>query len=125
MTATGLAERVYREERRAILATLIRVCGGDFELAEDVVQEAFEVALARWPEDGPPPNPAAWITTTARRKAIDRLRRRQNLASKEDGIRQYQAGDKTSEDDDMSLAPVRDDELRLIFTCLFFHPFTI
>src|SRR5262245_23403526 len=68
-------ERVFREESGRILASLIRVLG-DFDLAEDALQEAFTVALERWPADGVPEYPGAWITTAARHKAIDLLRRR-------------------------------------------------
>ena len=66
--------RVFREESGRSVAALIRVFG-DIDLAEDAVQEAFAVALRRWPADGLPPNPGGWITTTARNRAIDRLRR--------------------------------------------------
>src|SRR5205814_6207887 len=66
--------RIFREESGRSLAALIHVFG-DIDLAEDAVQEAFAVALGRWPGDGVPPNPGGWITTTARRHAIDRLRR--------------------------------------------------
>ncbi|MCW3021503.1 MAG: polymerase subunit sigma-24, partial [Conexibacter sp.] len=66
--------RAFREEGPAILATLIRQVG-DFGLAEDALQDAFAAAVATWPRDGVPDRPGAWITTTARRRAIDRLRR--------------------------------------------------
>ena len=72
-------ERAFREESGRVLATLIRHLGGDFQLAEDALQDAFAVALATWPRDGVPDNPGAWITTAARRKAIDRLRRERAL----------------------------------------------
>ncbi len=121
-------EDVYRRERRGIVATLIRVCSGDFEMAEDVVQEAFQSALDRWPDEGLPQNPAGWITVTARRKAIDRLRRRQTFDRKEGDIRASQqrgrtarrGGDASAFDPSSVTDPVRDDELRLIFTCC--HP---
>ena len=67
--------RAFRDERAIVLATLIRQAG-DFQLAEDAVQDAFEAAVTVWPRDGVPANPGAWITTAARRRAIDRLRRR-------------------------------------------------
>ena len=67
-------EQLFREESGRILATLIRVLG-DFDRAEEAMQDAFAVALERWPVDGVPQNTGAWITTAARRKAIDRLRR--------------------------------------------------
>jgi RNA polymerase sigma-70 factor, ECF subfamily len=66
--------RIFREESGRSLAALIRVFG-EIDLAEDAVQEAFAVALGKWPHDGMPPNPGGWITTTARHHAIDRLRR--------------------------------------------------
>ena len=65
---------MFRDERATVLATLIRYVG-DFQIAEDAVQDAFEAALAAWRRDGVPDNPAAWITVAARRRAIDRLRR--------------------------------------------------
>src|SRR5215217_687377 len=70
----GEVGRIFREESGRSLAALIGVFG-DIDLAEDAVQEAFAVALRRWPRDGVPPNPGGWITTTARNQAIDRLRR--------------------------------------------------
>ena len=76
MTSPGEAAvgRVFREESGRSVATLIRLFG-QVDLAEDAVQDAFALALRVWPRDGPPPNPGGWITTTARRCAIDRLRR--------------------------------------------------
>jgi RNA polymerase sigma-70 factor (ECF subfamily) len=68
-------EEIYRAESRRVLATLIRLLG-DFDLAEEGVQEAFAAAAAQWPEDGLPANPRAWLISTGRFKAIDRLRRR-------------------------------------------------
>ena len=76
---SSAVERAFREESGRVLATLIRHLGGDFQLAEDALQDAFAVALATWPRDGVPANPGAWITTAARRKAIDRLRRERAL----------------------------------------------
>ena len=70
---TGIG-RIFREESGRSVASLIRVFG-DIDIAEDAVQEAFAVALSKWPEDGLPPNPGGWITTTARNRAVDRLRR--------------------------------------------------
>src|SRR5213078_4691306 len=78
-------ERAFREEHGAGVATLIRHVG-DFQLAEDAVQDAFASAVATWPRDGVPDNPGAWITTTARRKAIDRLRRDRSLADRTDRL---------------------------------------
>ena len=79
-------ERVFRAEYGLIIATLIRSCGGGFELAEDAMQEAFAVALQKWPQEGVPRGPAAWISTAARRKAIDRLRRDQAFRRKQDSL---------------------------------------
>lgn len=117
-------EETYRRERRGIVATLIRVCGGDFEAAEDVVQEAFQAALDRWPDEGVPANPAGWITVAARRKAIDRIRRRRTFDRKEGAIRESHerlvTGPRPGTESPDVTEPVRDDELRLIFTCC--HP---
>ena len=98
---------------------------GDFDLAEEAVQEAFLVALERWPRDGLPPNPGAWITTTARNKAIDRLRREQNLRRKTAQLAELEAlrahGEQPDVDELVGGAPgLADDRLRLIFTCC--HP---
>ena len=68
------AENVFREEYGRVFATLVRVFG-DFDVAEEAIQDAFLVAIDRWPDSGVPPNPAAWITTTAKRKAVDGYRR--------------------------------------------------
>lgn len=121
MTSTPeTIERVFREESGRILASLIRAVG-DFDLAEEAMQEAFVVALDRWPGDGVPSNPAAWITTTARRKAIDRIRRNRTLAAKRaqleaDSALKALAG----ETGPSEMTDLRDDRLRLIFTCC--HP---
>src|SRR5262249_61168492 len=85
-----LVGRLFREEQGRAVATLIRVLG-DFDLAEEAVQDAFITALETWPERGIPDNPGAWITTTARNRAIDRLRRRKRLAEKEELLRREAA----------------------------------
>src|ERR1700729_3930927 len=106
---------VYREESGRVLARLIRVLGGDFQLAEEGLHEAFEAALTQWSEGGVPPGARAWILRAARNKAIDRLRRRVRLEEKLAEIaREEEAIDDgaTGEGD-----PVGDDRLRLIFTC--------
>jgi len=117
--STTPIERTFREESGKIVANLIRVFG-DFDLAEDSVQEAFEVALEKWPVDGYPDNPAAWITTTARRRAIDKLRRRKVYDEKSAVMEAFQgeASVPTMPDDDGEA--LYDDRLRLIFTCC--HP---
>ena len=118
-----VVDRLFREESGRAVATLIRLTG-DFDLAEDAVQEAFIVALERWPRDGLPRNPGAWITTTARNRAIDRLRRAKRLAEKEPLIAREAeitaelAAIEPGEEHDVS--PIADDRLRLIFTCC--HP---
>jgi RNA polymerase sigma-70 factor (ECF subfamily) len=98
------------------VAILIRVLG-DFELAEDSVQDAFETALERWPRDGTPRNPGAWIVTTARNRAIDRIRRERTLAGKTELLARLEEL-RTEEEDD--LTPIPDERLSLVFTCC--HP---
>ena len=102
-------ESVYRAESRRVLATLIRLLG-DFDLAEEAVQEAFAAAVERWPVDGIPTNPRAWLVSTGRFKAIDRLRRGRREVSDEHDVPQ----------EPTEYKEVADDELRLIFTCC--HP---
>jgi RNA polymerase sigma-70 factor (ECF subfamily) len=107
-------------ERLRIVAGLIRVTG-DWDLAEDCVQDAVERALARWPREGVPDNPAAWLTTTARRRAVDVLRRRRTEADKLRevmALAQEPAG--TGPDADPYGGVYRDDQLRLLYTCC--HP---
>jgi RNA polymerase sigma-70 factor, ECF subfamily len=107
-------ERVFRAESGRAVASLVRVFGG-IDIAEEAVQEAFEVAVKRWPADGLPPSPAGWIITTARNRAIDRLRRESSR-----GDRQRQALVVHTNDEPAEVGPVDDDRLRLIFTCC--HP---
>jgi RNA polymerase sigma-70 factor (ECF subfamily) len=107
-------ERAYRESSGRAVATLIRLFG-DIDLAEEAVQEAFAVAAQRWPATGVPPNPGGWIVTTARRKALDRLRRESSRYSRETQAILLHADTGSSE-----VGPVHDDRLRLIFTCC--HP---
>ena len=110
--------RVFRDESGKAIATLVRLFG-DIDVAEEAVQEAFTVALERWRADGLPPNPGGWITTTAKRRALDRLRRE---SSRDD--RQAAAAllheQRSADTDDMPTGPMQDDRLRLIFTCC--HP---
>lgn len=105
-----------RHEGGLVLATLIRTTG-DFDVAEDAVQDAVVAALEAWPRDGVPDNPGAWLTTVARRKALDRIRREVKRRGKEE-----QAVSLLGEDDafDGDSSMVRDDVLRLVFTCC--HP---
>lgn len=107
--------RVFREESGRAVATLIRAFG-DVEVAEDAVQEAFAVAADRWPQAGLPPNPGGWITVTARRRAIDRLRREARRGELHVAAVAGGRPDRPVEE----VEPVRDDELRLIFLCC--HP---
>jgi RNA polymerase sigma-70 factor (ECF subfamily) len=108
-------ERVFRDVSGRVTATMIRMLG-DFDLAEDVVQEAFTVALEKW-DKGIPENPVAWLMSTARNKAIDRIRRERSLAAKQEQLTRL-AELEGIERDDVSVIP--DDRLRLIFTCC--HP---
>jgi RNA polymerase sigma-70 factor (ECF subfamily) len=113
MGAGYAAERLVREEQARVLATLIRVTG-DIDLAQDAVQDAVVRALERWPRDGVPDNPRAWLTVTAKRRAIDLVRREAVRAGKE--AEAVSLLDPTPEPAEV----VRDDLLRLIFTCC--HP---
>ncbi|MEO6088248.1 MAG: RNA polymerase sigma factor [Umezawaea sp.] len=106
--------RVFTEEHGRAVSVLVRVFG-DIDIAEDAVQDAFATAVARWPADGVPPSPAGWIITTARNRAVDRLRRE---ASRDD--RHAQAALLHAQDEPVPEGPVHDDRLRLIFTCC--HP---
>ncbi len=110
----GEIERVFRAEYGRAVAVLVRVLG-DIDLAEESVQDAFAEALRRWPSSGPPPSPVGWIITTAKNRAIDRLRRE---ASRED--RHAQAALMHARDEPEEEGAVPDDRLRLIFTCC--HP---
>ncbi|WP_308211820.1 sigma factor [Actinoallomurus soli] len=110
MNARDAVAAAYRDERARALATLIRLTG-DWELAEECVQEAFEAALLHWPGEGVPRRPGAWLTTTARNRALDRLRRTTVEAAKlKEATGVADAGDDGWDDD----------RLRLIFTCC--HP---
>jgi RNA polymerase sigma-70 factor (ECF subfamily) len=106
---------VFREEWARAVAVLTRVLG-DLDRAEDAVQDAFEIALVRWPRDGAPTNPGAWIITTARNRAIDRLRREQAFARKAELLARLES--LPAEEEDVSSIP--DDRLALVFTCC--HP---
>ncbi len=111
-------DAIYRSESRRVLATLIRLLG-DFELAEDALQDAFRAAMEQWPRDGIPTNPRAWLVSTGRFKAIDSLRRRTRFdASLSILAEQIDAG--TRDGGEPNDEAVADDQLRLIFTCC--HP---
>jgi RNA polymerase sigma-70 factor (ECF subfamily) len=111
-----VVDRLFRRESGRAVAALIQAVGS-FDVAEDAVQEAFAIALERWPAEGLPDNPGAWITTTARNRAIDRLRRAQVGRAKAEAAEQLRALG-SLDDDDMHEIP--DERLRLIFTCC--HP---
>ena len=116
--AREVVEAVYRSDSRRVLATLIRLLG-DFDLAEEAMHEAFATAVLRWPSDGVPDNPRAWLVSAGRFKAIDGIRRRARFdASQHRLVEQFdreEAGPSVGDDD-----TVEDDQLRLIFTCC--HP---
>jgi RNA polymerase sigma-70 factor (ECF subfamily) len=116
--ARAQVEAVYRSESRQVLATLIRLLR-DFDLAEDALHEAFAAAMERWPRDGVPANPRAWLVSTGRFKAIDSMRRRARFdASLAEIAEQLHAESTGRADDDEE--SVKDDRLRLVFTCC--HP---
>jgi RNA polymerase sigma-70 factor (ECF subfamily) len=116
-------EGVFRRERSQILAVLIRLTG-DFTLAEDALQEAFTEALLRWPSDGVPPKPGGWITTAARRRAIDVVRRARSFHRRREALEQLLAAEGTAQGEPVILEGEdglpHDDRLRLLFTCC--HP---
>ena len=110
----------FRDERAIVLATLIRQVG-DFQLAEDAVQDAFEAAVTAWRRDGVPATPGAWITTAARRRAIDRLRRNRSVADRAERLAELMRLDAQHEEPSMDdESAIVDDRLRLVFTCC--HP---
>jgi RNA polymerase sigma-70 factor, ECF subfamily len=114
-------ERTFREESGRALATLIRLLGGDFDAAEEAVADAFVAALETWPRDGIPANPGAWITTAARNRALDRLRRARRHAEK---LIEIERGLEAAGTESIvrlgTESRLADDRLRLIFTCC--HP---
>ncbi|HEY4240216.1 MAG TPA: DUF6596 domain-containing protein [Kofleriaceae bacterium] len=113
MQGAAAIEAVFRAERARVLATTIRSTAGDFDLAEEAVQDAFAAALARWPTEGTPDEPRGWLVAVARNKAIDTIRRRVKL-------REIVEASPASGDVETSLVAVPDDRLRLIYTCC--HP---
>ena len=116
MTSADI-EKIFRDEAGRALATLIRLVG-DFDLAEDVLQEAFAIALDRWPNEAPPANPRAWLVNVGRNKAIDRVRRQITFRGKEQQLALQIELNAVEEPVDTSVFD--DDMLRLIFTCC--HP---
>ncbi|WP_405623039.1 RNA polymerase sigma factor [Streptomyces sp. NBC_00076] len=114
MPDTTDVEAVFRAEYGRAVAVLVRFLG-DIDLAEEAVQDAFTTAVRRWPETGVPPSPAGWIITTARNRAVDRLRRESTRDARQAEAARLYAPDPPAQE-----GPVRDDRLRLIFTCC--HP---
>jgi RNA polymerase sigma-70 factor, ECF subfamily len=109
-------EQVFRDEWGRVLANLIGFLG-DFELAEEAAQEAFAIAAERWPREGTPDNPRSWLITTARNRAIDRIRRKRTLAEK---TRLLDAPEAVEDEVELDEAAIPDERLELIFTCC--HP---
>lgn len=122
--ARVVLDLIFRRERPQILAVLIRLTG-DFTAAEDALQEAFAEALRRWPQEGVPPNAGAWITTVARRRSIDVVRRARTFRRKSEALERLQAAEPVSHEEPVAVdaeadGVPRDDRLRLLFTCC--HP---
>jgi len=112
----ALLEQAFREQWGRVLAALIGFLG-DFDLAEEAAQEAFAIAAQRWPRDGAPANPSAWLVTTARNRAIDRIRREQALAAK---TRLLEVPEAVEDPVPMDATTIPDERLELVFTCC--HP---
>ncbi|MBV8560574.1 MAG: RNA polymerase sigma factor [Acidimicrobiia bacterium] len=115
-TVEAAVAEAFRDEWGRVVATLIRVTG-DWDLAEECAQDAFAAAIERWPRDGVPRRPGAWLTTTARNRAVDRMRRATTGAAKQQEAAVLSS---TGEPEDGGHSGVEDDRLRLIFTCC--HP---
>src|SRR5207344_165738 len=113
MTPTEI-EKIFRDEASRALATLIRVVG-DFDLAEDALQDAFAVALERWPVAEPPSNPRAWLVNVGRNKAIDRVRRQIAFRRKQGELTHELLLDAAAADETCDSMALDDDMLRLIF----------
>jgi RNA polymerase sigma-70 factor (ECF subfamily) len=110
-------ESLYREEWRRVLATTVRLTG-DFDLSEEAVQDAFVAALEKWPRDGTPASPYAWLVSTARNRVVDQFRRRSRFQEKQTEIERLAVLERS--EIDLSEDAMVDDQLRLIFTCC--HP---
>src|SRR6516165_5195745 len=119
--AAGSLDRIFRAESGPVLATLIRILG-DFQLAEDALQDALTAALETWSKAGLPASPGAWLTNAARRKAVDRLRHLRIVEAKRSELALSMRLDQQGRgpEADVEIWPVPDDQLRLIFTCC--HP---
>src|ERR1035437_3534617 len=118
MTPTEI-EKIFRDEAGRALATLIRLVG-DFDLAEDALQDAFATALERWPAADPPANPRAWLVNVGRNKAIDRVRRSIAFRGKQGELARELLHNVASSDEAFEAMALDDDMLRLIFICC--HP---
>ncbi|WP_079538189.1 RNA polymerase sigma factor [Bradyrhizobium lablabi] len=118
MTPTAI-EKIFRDEAGRALATLIRLVG-DFDLAQDALQDAFAVALERWPAGEPPSNPRAWLVNVGRNKAIDRVRRQMTFRGKQSELAHELLLNASASDEAADAMALDDDMLRLIFTCC--HP---
>ena len=118
-SAREAVDAVYRAESRRVLATLIRLLDGDFDLAEEALHDAFAAALQRWPADGVPANPRAWLVSAGRFRAIDSMRRRARWNARLADVAEHLQST-LSDDGDAGEEGVGDDRLRLIFTCC--HP---
>jgi RNA polymerase sigma-70 factor (ECF subfamily) len=118
MTSSEI-EKIFRDEAGRALATLIRLVG-DFDLAQDALQDAFAVALERWPAADPPSNPRAWLVNVGRNKAIDRVRRQVTFRSKQSELTHELLNNATASEETFEATTLDDDMLRLIFTCC--HP---
>ncbi|MCH9687244.1 MAG: RNA polymerase sigma factor [Deltaproteobacteria bacterium] len=113
----GAIDRVFRQESGRVLSGLIRVLG-EFELAQDVLQDAFTIALRRWPKEGVPTRPGAWLTTVARNRALDRIRRRRTHENREQELRLLARAEHAL--DELLDQELPDERMRLVFTCC--HP---
>jgi RNA polymerase sigma-70 factor (ECF subfamily) len=118
-SVASAAAQAFRAEWAPVLATLIRHVG-DFQIAEDAVQDAFATAVTAWRRDGVPANPGAWLTVAARRRAIDRLRRDRSLADRARRLAELERLDRREPEPVSAASAIDDDRLRLIFTCC--HP---
>lgn len=118
--ATAAIERAYRDEWTALVATLAGQLRGDVGLAEEAVADAFAAAVAEWPAKGVPSRPGGWLTTVARRRAIDRMRREATRSTALDHLETLMRDDTRTDPEPLDLSGVSDDRLRLLFTCC--HP---
>ena len=118
--ARSQVDEVYRAESRRVLATLIRLCGGDFDLAEEAMHDAFAAAVEQWPREGVPGSPRAWLISAGKFRAIDVIRRRQKHDASLGEIAERLNSDSEDPAEKVTEEGIEDDRLRLIFTCC--HP---